>query len=231
MIALGVEAHVAVATNMLALTFMSVGGALPFLGKGVLIRSRLPASVALTIVGSGFGAFLLLSVPLKALTITIAVAMIGVAVFSLLNKNLGQARHDAPASRFGIVMGYVATFLLAIYGGFFSGGYVTMLTAVFVLLFGMTFLQAVATMYQVGLVFHAGFVIWWVNASVEIGTCDTAMNAALSFGMSAAKSAAKCSCSIHRLPLLSGLNAWEACGNPCSIDAQLSPSSSAKAAM
>jgi uncharacterized protein len=63
MIALGVEAHVAVATNMLALTFMSVGGALPFLGKGVLIRSRLPASVALTIVGSGFGAFLLLSCP------------------------------------------------------------------------------------------------------------------------------------------------------------------------
>ena len=36
-------------------------------------------------------AFLLLSIPLKALQITIAVAMIGVAVFSLLNKNLGQA--------------------------------------------------------------------------------------------------------------------------------------------
>ena len=36
-------------------------------------------------------------------------------------------------------------FLLAIYGGFFSGGYVTMLTAVFVLLSEMSFLQAVAT--------------------------------------------------------------------------------------
>jgi uncharacterized membrane protein YfcA len=84
-------------------------------------------------------------VPLKALQITIAVAMIGVAVFSLLNKNLGQASHDIPASQFGVVAGYAATFLLAIYGGFFSGGYVTMLTAAFVLLFGMTFLQAVAT--------------------------------------------------------------------------------------
>src|SRR5271154_5355994 len=91
--------------------------------------------------------------------------------------------------------------------------------------------SALATMYQVGLVFQAGVVTLWVNASVEIGTCDTAMNAALSFGMSAAKSAAKCSCSIHQLPLPSGLNALEACGNPCSIDAQLSPSSSAKAAM
>jgi hypothetical protein len=36
MIALGIESHVAVATNMLALTFMSVGGSLPFVGKGVL---------------------------------------------------------------------------------------------------------------------------------------------------------------------------------------------------
>lgn len=44
-----------------------------------------------------------------------------------------------------MVSGYATTFLLAIYGGFFSGGYVTMLTAAFVLLFGMTFLQAVAT--------------------------------------------------------------------------------------
>ena len=35
MIALGIEAHVAVATNMLALTFMSVVGSLPFIGRGV----------------------------------------------------------------------------------------------------------------------------------------------------------------------------------------------------
>ena len=35
-VALGIEAHVAVATNLLALTFMSVGGSLPFMGKGVL---------------------------------------------------------------------------------------------------------------------------------------------------------------------------------------------------
>jgi hypothetical protein len=54
---------------------------MPFIGTGVLSRSRLPASVALTIIGSGLGALLLLRVPLKALQITIAVAMIGVAFF------------------------------------------------------------------------------------------------------------------------------------------------------
>src|SRR5579863_2973915 len=91
--------------------------------------------------------------------------------------------------------------------------------------------SAVATMYQVGLVFQAGDVVLWVNASVEIGTCDSAMKWDTSGGTSAAKSAAKCSCSIHQFPLLSGLNALDACGRACSIDAGLSPSLGAKAAM
>src|SRR5271163_1042766 len=86
-------------------------------------------------------------------------------------------------------------------------------------------------MYQVGFVFQAGDLTLWVKASVEIGTWEIAMNSASARGISAAKSAAKCSGSIHQFPLLSGLNAFEACGRACSIDAQLSPSSSAKAAM
>jgi uncharacterized membrane protein YfcA len=145
MIALGIEAHVAIATNMLALIFMSVGGSVPFVGKGTLSITRLPLAIVLTLVGSGFGAMLLLAVPLRALQISIAVAMIAVAGFSLLNKNVGSATETAHRSRAAEVAGYAATFLLAIYGGFFSGGYVTMLTAAFVTLFGMTFLQAVAT--------------------------------------------------------------------------------------
>lgn len=92
MIAFEVEAHVAIATNMLALTFMSVGGSLPFMGKGVLNRSRLPFSVVLTIVGSGLGALLVLTVPVRALQIVIACAMIAVAIVSLLNKNLWEWR-------------------------------------------------------------------------------------------------------------------------------------------
>src|SRR6202043_1123974 len=91
--------------------------------------------------------------------------------------------------------------------------------------------SAVATMYQVGLVFQAGFVTLWVNESVEIGTCDIAMKWDTAGGTSAAKSAAKCAWSIHQLPLLSGLNALDDCGRACSIEAQLSPSSSANAAI
>jgi uncharacterized membrane protein YfcA len=43
-----------------------------------------------------------------------------------------------------LIVGYVATFLLGIYGGLYSGGYVTILTAVFVAFLGMNFGEAVA---------------------------------------------------------------------------------------
>jgi uncharacterized protein len=143
MIAFGIEAHVAVATNMMALIFMSLGGSLPFVQKGVIERRLLPVSIVLTLIGSTTGALLLLRVPVRALQLTIAVAMIAVAAFSLIRRDRGTTEHSVSNSRQAV--GYVATFALAVYGGFFSGGYVTMLTAVFVLLFGLTFLQAVAT--------------------------------------------------------------------------------------
>jgi uncharacterized membrane protein YfcA len=143
MISVGVEPHVAVATNMMALVFMSAGGSLPFARKGVIERRVLPVSIGLTVVGSAIGALLLLRIPTGALQLTIAVAMIAVAVFSLVKRDSGTSEHTVSNGR--QTVGYIATFILAVYGGFFSGGYVTMLTAAFVLLFGLTFLQAVAT--------------------------------------------------------------------------------------
>lgn len=143
MIEFGVDPHVAVATNMMALIFMSLGGSLPFARKGVLELRLLPFSVALTLVGSALGALILLHVPVRALQLTIAIAMISVAAFSLVRKESGTS--GQPVSRAKAAIGYFATFLLAVYGGFFSGGYVTMLTAVFVFLFGLTFLRSVAT--------------------------------------------------------------------------------------
>jgi uncharacterized protein len=143
MIQFGIEPHVAVATNMLALVFMSIGGSLPFAQKGVLSRDRLPGLIAVTIIGSALGAFVLLAIPKGTLELVIAIAMIGVAIFTLIRRDVGAAVHSVSRKRETI--GYAVTFLLAIYGGFFSGGYVTLLTVAFVLFFGMTFLQSVAT--------------------------------------------------------------------------------------
>src|SRR5579863_580870 len=117
MIQCGMEPHIAVATNMFALIFLSAGGLTPLWKSGSLPRRQLPLATILTIVGSVAGALLLTDVPVRSLQLVIAVAMITVALFSLLKRDLGQVTAQA-------VLGYALTLALAVYGGFFSGGYV-----------------------------------------------------------------------------------------------------------
>jgi uncharacterized membrane protein YfcA len=105
MIAFGMEAHIAIATNMLALTFMSVGGSLPFMRSSAIRRDYLPVSILLTIIGSGLGATLLLTVPLRSLQLTIAVAMIAVTIFTLAMRDLGLSTSEKPVSRSAILTG------------------------------------------------------------------------------------------------------------------------------
>lgn len=139
----GIDAHVAVATNMFALTWMSVGGTLPFLQTTAIDRRRLLPLIVLTLIGSIAGALLLLIIPKASLPVIIAIAMLGITVFSLVNHTAGIATARVPTST-AEWSGYTATFILGIYGGFFSGGYVTLLTAAYVALFGMTYVEAIA---------------------------------------------------------------------------------------
>ena len=145
MIAVGIETHVAIATNMLALTFLSAGGSLPFLGKGIIHRGRLPWSLVLTVVGSALGAMLMLRIPSSAVQLTLAAAMIAAIALTLARRDFDSPKIVLHASASWGFAGYAVTFLLAVYGGSFSGGYVTMLTAAFVFFFGMTLRESVAT--------------------------------------------------------------------------------------
>lgn len=139
----GIDSRVAVATNMFGLTFLSIGGTLPFVGKNVFDRRRLPALVILTLVGSAFGALLVGVISSKTMPLIISISMIVVTVFSLLKRNSGVEKNANP-TRAGEILTYLLTFALGIYGGLYSGGYVTILTAVFVSFAGMTFTEAVA---------------------------------------------------------------------------------------
>jgi uncharacterized membrane protein YfcA len=70
--------------------------------------------------------------------------MIAIAVFSIVRRDMGITRNESPISPIQAIIGYVLTLALAVYGGFFSGGYVTMLTAVFARFFHMTFVESIA---------------------------------------------------------------------------------------
>ena len=141
----GIDSRVAVATNMFALTLMSLGGTVPFLLPPVLNRRRLPLLIVLTLLGSAAGAFLLLVISSRALPLIVSAATIGVSLFSVFYRRSGIELSSGPPSRSLEMAGYATTFILGIYGGLFSGGYVTILTAIFVAMFRTSFLEAIAT--------------------------------------------------------------------------------------
>jgi uncharacterized membrane protein YfcA len=145
LLAFGMPAATAIGTNMLALTAMSVGATMTFLRDGVIERERMYPLLGLTLVGSVIGALLVFAVPENLLPPIIAGAMLAVTVVVL--RPPFKAPHTSGVKPRGpaVALGYGLTLLLGIYGGFFSGGYVTLLTVVFVVCFQMTFKRAVAT--------------------------------------------------------------------------------------
>lgn len=140
----GIDPKVAVATNMFGLTFMSIGASIPFIRRGTIDFRRTWLLIGLTLISSALGALLAVVMSSGSLKLTISAAMIVVALFILFRRDVGVKAVESVSTRSAILT-YVLAFLLGVYGGLYSGGYVTMLTAALVAFFGMTFSEAVAS--------------------------------------------------------------------------------------
>ncbi len=137
----GIPAREAVATNMFALVFMAAGSTIPFARAGKLDVRRTWPLLVLTAIGSTLGALLVGLITDSSMRIIVSVAMFVVAVFILFRRNAGVESESVSTKM--VALASIGTFLLAIYGGLFSGGYVTMLTALLVAFFGLKFSEAV----------------------------------------------------------------------------------------
>jgi uncharacterized protein len=154
MFQLGIDEKVAVATNMFGLTFMAIGGTIPFLRQGTIEAGKLSPLIVVTVIGSAIGAALVGLITNSAIKLIVVVAMVTVVLFTLLRKKprprddhaMGTESLEGTA-RVAKLTGYpvmIAAFLLAIYGGLYSGGYVTVLTAALIAFSGLTFAQSIA---------------------------------------------------------------------------------------
>lgn len=144
MFQLGIDPKVAVATNMFGLVFMSIGGTIPFVRQKKIEYDKLSPFVLITVISSTLGALLVGVLSSDSLKLIVSAAMIFVALFTLVRHKTGVSDEVQPG-RFALPVTYVLTFILGIYGGLFSGGYVTMLTAVLVGIYGMRYGEAVAS--------------------------------------------------------------------------------------
>ncbi|MEQ1762504.1 MAG: sulfite exporter TauE/SafE family protein [Pyrinomonadaceae bacterium] len=144
----GVDEKMAIATNMFGLTFMAIGGTIPFIRQGKIEPRKLTPLIVLTVIGSALGALLVGYLTNQSIRVIVSIAMIAVVIFTLVRSG-PEKRASLP------VIGYVAAFLLAIYGGLYSGGYVTILTAAFVAFMGMDYTESVGSTKLVN-VFSSG---------------------------------------------------------------------------
>jgi uncharacterized membrane protein YfcA len=144
MFQVGIDPRVAVATNMFALVFMSVGGTIPFLRTGTIKPRPLLPLIGITLVSSAIGALLVGIIPVAGIKLIVSAAMIAVVLFTVWKRKAGT---DVPQAlpAYAVPATFIFTFLLGIYGGLFSGGYVTVLTTVFVGFAGMRYSEAVAS--------------------------------------------------------------------------------------
>jgi len=140
----GIDEKVAVATNMFGLTFMAIGGTIPFVRQGSIEFKKLTPLVILTIIGSAIGAMLVGVITNQSIKLIVTIAMIVMVLFTLFGPNRAANGTDTEERTISPIA-YLLTFLLAIYGGLYSGGYVTVLTATFVAFASMSFTGAVAT--------------------------------------------------------------------------------------
>ena len=174
----GIDEKVAVATNMFGLTFMAIGGTIPFLRQGTIQARTLSPLIVVTIIGSAIGAALVGLITNQALKIVVLVGMIAIILFTVLRPV--RARDAKPADAIPItanasipVTALILSFLLAIYGGLYSGGYVTVLTVTLVAFAGMTFGESIAATKLIN-VFSSGIAtlvfMWQGLVDYSLGT-------------------------------------------------------------
>lgn len=176
----GIDEKRAIATNMFGLTFMAIGGTIPFLRQGTIEVKRLVPLVILTAIGSAIGAALVGMITNQSIRIIVSVGMIVVAVFTFFRRK-GSAGLSGDGSPHSLIVA-VLTFVLAIYGGLYSGGYVTILTAVFIAFSGMTYGQSIGSTKLIN-VFSSGIAtlvfIWQGLVDYPLGI---ALGVAMFFG-------------------------------------------------
>jgi len=142
----GIDEKVSIATNMFGLTFMAIGGTIPFLRQGKIDAGKLSPIIVLTIIGSALGALLVGYITNQSLKLIVSIAMFVVVIFTVIRRDGTPHSSDGRIrSLFAQPFGLLVAFLLAIYGGLYSGGYVTVLTAAFVAFLGMDYAESVGS--------------------------------------------------------------------------------------
>lgn len=151
LIFVGLPGPTAVAAVRFGELGLSLTGALRFRRAGLVQVRPYRLLIAVAVAGAATGALLLLQADPTQVQRVFGVLTIAVAPLILLGRRIGLERPGVVPSARRRRVGLALTFLVAIYAGFFGGGWATFFTYIMVAAFGLTFLQGAATRTIVGI--------------------------------------------------------------------------------
>jgi uncharacterized membrane protein YfcA len=152
MIMVGMTPRRAVATNIFAVVFMTVSASARF-ARTWRPHARLLVPLGiLTVITGALGAHIAVKLPEMVVKLVIGVSMAALVLFIALNKKSAGPVALTPARR---MAGFIGTTVLGVYGGFFSGGYTTLMTVLCTVCFGLTMMESVALTKPINLLSNA----------------------------------------------------------------------------
>ncbi len=155
LIFLGLPFGIALATHKIATVALGLGAVLRHLKEKTLERNFSIFVLATGLPGVVLGASIILNIPDRPAEITLGVLTLGLGLYSIFKKSLGQDFEPKNRDKKGYILGGLLVFLVGFFNGSLSSGSGLFLTMVFVKWFGLDYKRAVAyTMALCGLVWN-----------------------------------------------------------------------------
>ena len=138
----GIPPNLAIATNKLQSWAGTGMASLYFIRRGIIDVKQSWLMISTTCIGSLLGAWLLFQIDLGILWVVVPFLLIGMAIFTLFQPNMGDITRKAKLS----LMGYslFLPLLIGFYDGFFGPGTGSFFALSFVFLMGFTLIKATA---------------------------------------------------------------------------------------
>jgi len=151
LIFLGLPFGVALATHKVASVALGVGATLRHMGEGSLERQFVIFLLAAGLPGVVLGASIILHIPDRLAEIALGCLTLGLCIYSVLRKNLGQDYKPLHRNYAGYLIGSLGLFFIGILNGSLTSGTGLFVTLWLVRWFGLDYKRAVAhTLVLVG---------------------------------------------------------------------------------
>lgn len=139
----GLPPQIAIATNRFGSVGLSVGALAKFSKERRVVWRYVISFTLISMAGGYLGARILLAVDEKLLSKIVGAVLLGLLPFIILQKDMGVVRTVVKKGR--EVLGYLAYFVVSIWGGFFAGGAGIFNRYIYTYFFGLTMVEASAT--------------------------------------------------------------------------------------